>query len=141
VKRGGWKVDVPVTVSARMRMGGAWWTSRRRIALLGIFAILFQAMLFAWHHHAHLFTLRSAPVAVPLAADCDQVPASADDTIGFQKVRTYRFPGAPGNGFCARTSAISAAVRTATPTACGGDLPGRSDFASRFGRCGGACGR
>jgi hypothetical protein len=66
-----------------MRMGGAWWTSRRRIALLGIFAILFQAMLFAWHHHAHLFTLRSAPVAVPLAADCDQVPASADDNCQF----------------------------------------------------------
>jgi hypothetical protein len=81
---GGWKVDVPLTVSARMRIGGAWWTSRRRTAFLGIFAILFQAMLCAWHHHAHPFTLRNAPAAVALAApNGDQVPASADDNCQF----------------------------------------------------------
>jgi hypothetical protein len=66
-----------------MRIGGAWWTSRRRTVLLGIFAILFQAMLCAWHHHAHPFTLRSAPAAVALAADDDEVPVSADDNCQF----------------------------------------------------------
>jgi hypothetical protein len=83
VVTGGWKVEVPLTVSASMRTGGAWWTSRRRTALLGIFAIFFQAMLCAWHHHAHPFTLRSASGAVALAADGDQVPAWADDNCQF----------------------------------------------------------
>jgi hypothetical protein len=34
---------------------------RRRVALLGIFAILLQAALFAWHHHPLLLSSHGAP--------------------------------------------------------------------------------
>ena len=81
---GGRKVDVPVSVSARLRIGGVWWISPRKTALLGIFAILFQAMLFAWHNHAHPLSLRSAPAALALAAaNDDRVPTSSEDDCEF----------------------------------------------------------
>jgi hypothetical protein len=54
--------------------------SRRAIAILGIFAILFQAMLFAWHVHAHPRSSRAASAVVALAAASDQeMPAAAED--------------------------------------------------------------
>ena len=81
---GGQKVDVPLSVSARVRIGRAWWTSRRKIALLGIFAIFFQAMLCAWHHHAYPLSLRSTPAVVALkTANDDHAPASAADDCQF----------------------------------------------------------
>jgi len=45
-------------------------TARRRAALIGVAAILFQAFLFGWHHHA-LASIHSADE--PLA------PATAED--------------------------------------------------------------
>ena len=81
---GGRKVDVLLSVSARVRIGGAWWTSRRKTALLGVFAIFFQAMLCAWHHHAYPLSPRSTPAVVALTtANDDHGPASADDDCQF----------------------------------------------------------
>ena len=54
--------------------------SRRATVTLGIFAILFQAMLFAWHDHAHPRSSRAASAVVALAAATDQeMPAPAED--------------------------------------------------------------
>jgi hypothetical protein len=52
--------------------------SRRATAILGIFVILLQAMLFAWHDHAHPLSSRAAS-AVVAASGGDQMPAPAED--------------------------------------------------------------
>jgi len=46
--------------------------------MLGIFAILFQAMLFAWHDHVRPRSSRAASEIVT-ASGGDQMPASAED--------------------------------------------------------------
>jgi hypothetical protein len=52
---------------------------RRAYALVGTFAVLFQAVLSAWHHHPASFHVRSAVGAESLAAPiCPVVPALAD---------------------------------------------------------------
>jgi hypothetical protein len=52
--------------------------ARRRIALLGVAAILFQALLFGWHHHE--FPLRqSGPAAILSNASQPLAPSTADD--------------------------------------------------------------
>lgn len=52
---------------------------RRAHALVGIFAILFQAVLSAWHHHPASFHVRLAGAAATLAAPTSPVmPAFAD---------------------------------------------------------------
>ena len=53
--------------------------SRRAIAILGIFAILYQAMLFAWHVHAQPRSSRAASAVVALAATSDQEMPAAED--------------------------------------------------------------
>jgi len=50
---------------------------RRFTALVAVFAVIFQALLFAWHHHELPFVLRGAPVAVA-AATGSAAPALAD---------------------------------------------------------------
>src|SRR5262249_9365426 len=42
-------------------------TPRRETALLGVFAILLQAVLFAWHNHPLPFSLPSAPAILASA--------------------------------------------------------------------------
>src|SRR5438105_12091888 len=62
--------------SIGVRLGRA---RRRAYALVGTFAILFQAVLFAWHHHPAAFHARSAGAAATLAAPTTPVmPALAD---------------------------------------------------------------
>jgi hypothetical protein len=53
---------------------------RRRVsALVGTFAILLQAVLFAWHHHPASFHIRSATAVTTLATPTSPVmPALAD---------------------------------------------------------------
>jgi hypothetical protein len=60
------------------------WTSkskspapRRRAALLGIFAILLQAVLFGWHNHPLPFSPRGAPAVLWAAGQ--EVPGLVDD--------------------------------------------------------------
>lgn len=53
--------------------------ARRRIALIGVAAILFQAILFGWHHHA-LALGRSGPAATLSNASQPLPPASAEDS-------------------------------------------------------------
>ena len=57
-----------VRLSVGVRFGRARQRGRRAGALAGIFAILFQAVLFAWHHHEVSFHVRSAPAVTILEA-------------------------------------------------------------------------
>ena len=56
-------------------------TARRRVARLAIFAVLFQAMLFGWHHHSLPAMARSAHPTVSLpSAGLPLSPATAEDS-------------------------------------------------------------
>ena len=52
-------------------------TPRRFTALVAVFAVIFQALLFAWHHHELPFASRGAPVVVAAATGW-AAPALAD---------------------------------------------------------------
>jgi hypothetical protein len=68
-----------VHLSIGVRLDRARQRRRRAYALLGTFAILFQAVLFAWHYHTASFHVRSAGAAPTLAAPISPVmPALAD---------------------------------------------------------------
>jgi len=54
-------------------------TARRRTALIGVAAILFQAFLFGWHHHALALPGGSGPIASIHSADQPLAPATAED--------------------------------------------------------------
>jgi hypothetical protein len=53
--------------------------ARRRIALLGCLAILFQAILFGWHHHELALPSHSARLAAYVEASAPLAPATAED--------------------------------------------------------------
>lgn len=54
--------------------------ARRRVALLGIVTVLFQAILFGWHHHPLPLAGRGAqPVAVVSNPAAPISPADAED--------------------------------------------------------------
>jgi hypothetical protein len=59
------------------RIGKRLYEPRRITAIIGSFAILVQAMLFAWHHHPLPFSPRGAP-AVAVAQTGPELPALAD---------------------------------------------------------------
>jgi hypothetical protein len=68
-----------VRLSMGVRLGRARQRRRRGCALVGTFAILLQAVLFAWHHHAASFHLRSAGAVTTVVAPAAPVmPALAD---------------------------------------------------------------
>jgi hypothetical protein len=54
-------------------------TARRRVALIGIAAILLQALLFGWHHHAVALPGDSGPIASIHSTDQPLAPATAED--------------------------------------------------------------
>src|SRR5207248_2859220 len=54
-------------------------TEHRPIALIAIAAILFQAFLFGWHHHALALPQSYGPIASIHSADQPLVPATAED--------------------------------------------------------------
>jgi hypothetical protein len=68
-----------VRLSIGVRFDRARQRRRRAGALVGTFAILFQAVLFAWHHHPASFHARSSGAVTTLAAPAPPVmPALAD---------------------------------------------------------------
>jgi hypothetical protein len=53
---------------------------RRRVALLGVIAILIQAVLFGWHHHAlALPAVGDQPIVAVANAATQPSPAAAED--------------------------------------------------------------
>jgi len=76
---GGCKFEMGVGVCAGVRIGRARRIPRRAAALVGILAILLQATLSAWHHHAPPVYSRAALAVTTLAAPPSPVmPSSAD---------------------------------------------------------------
>ena len=68
-----------VRLSIGVRLGRARQRERRGCALVGMFAILLQAVLFAWHHHAASFHVRAAGAVTTVVAPTSPVmPALAD---------------------------------------------------------------
>ena len=56
-------------------------TPRRRVARLAVFAVLFQAMLFGWHHHSLPAMARSGhPILSLHNASLPLSPATAEDS-------------------------------------------------------------
>jgi hypothetical protein len=51
----------------------------RRVALIGVAAILFQAFLFGWHHHALALPQSSGPIASLHSATQPPEPATAEE--------------------------------------------------------------
>jgi len=69
----------------RLNLAMGTWTAkpslpapRRGTALLAVFAILLQAILFAWHHHPLPLSSRGAPTVLAAPAT-DHTPVLADD--------------------------------------------------------------
>ena len=81
VRRGGTEIDV-----CRRSASGVWTGKpgqrgpRRGIALLAVFAVFLQAMLFAWHSHPLAVASRGiSGVPTATAAAEHQAPGTADD--------------------------------------------------------------
>jgi hypothetical protein len=53
--------------------------ARRRVALIGVAAILFQAFLFGWHHHALALLQSFGPIASLQSPTQPLSPASSED--------------------------------------------------------------
>jgi hypothetical protein len=58
---------------------GAATKPRRRVALLGVAAMLFQAVLFGWHHHGAAVRAGSGPIASIHNATQPLAPAAAEE--------------------------------------------------------------
>ena len=58
---------------------GATRKTRRRVALFGVAAILFQAVLFGWHHHGVAVRAGSGPIASLHNATQPLTPAAAEE--------------------------------------------------------------
>ena len=74
---------------------------RRGTALLAVFAILLQAVLFAWHHHPFALSSRGAPAVLAAPATGDTAPVLADDdcpicfALSHHSAAPVDFPAAP----------------------------------------------
>ena len=53
--------------------------ARRRVTLIGVAAILFQAFLFGWHHHSLALPQNSGPTASLQSATQPLAPATAEE--------------------------------------------------------------
>jgi hypothetical protein len=74
--------------------------SQRRVALLGVFTILFHALLFGWHHHPLPLSAHSAQPTIGLAKAAPLSPATAEDGCEIC-VALHHLSAAPGEFFAA----------------------------------------
>jgi len=70
-------------------------TARRRVALLGVAAILFQAILFGWHHHDLVLSSRGIQPEVHAAGTVPLGPATEEDGCDTCQA-LHHMTGAPG---------------------------------------------
>jgi hypothetical protein len=72
---------VGLSFFAVIRIGAPWYAAPRRVtAVIASFALLSQAMLFAWHHHPHPLPLHELSTAGFVAVANDHpVPPLADN--------------------------------------------------------------
>jgi hypothetical protein len=81
---------------------------RRRVALLGILAILFQAILFGWHHHPLILASHGAPPVAHGADGAPLSPATAEDDCDICQA-LHHLNGAPGEFVVLAAPGIAAA--------------------------------
>ncbi len=67
---------------------------QRRLALLGVAAILFQAILFGWHYHELALPSRGAQPALHAAGTAPPAPSSAADDCDIC-IALHHFSAAP----------------------------------------------
>jgi len=76
---GRWEPRRRAGISAELRIARLYRITRQSVALVAILAVLLQAILFAWHHHALPFRARATAAVTTLAAPTSPaIPASAD---------------------------------------------------------------
>ncbi|HKM72098.1 MAG TPA: hypothetical protein VJX94_18910 [Stellaceae bacterium] len=74
---------------------------RRGTALLAVFAILLQAVLFAWHHHPLPLSSQGVPIVLAAPATGHTAPVLADDdcpicfALSHHSAAPVDFPAAP----------------------------------------------
>jgi hypothetical protein len=76
--RKGFEVKFGLSFFATSRIEAPWYAPRRGTAVIASFAILFQAVLFGWHHHPLPFAWRSASTTLVLTPTGPEVPAAVD---------------------------------------------------------------
>ena len=97
-------------------------TARRRVALIGVAAILFQALLFGWHHHGLHLAARGEPAA-SVYDSLQQIPAAAgEDSCEICAVLHHQSASPLAFAMPPTPSAIASAIEL--PAA---DLPDRAD--------------
>lgn len=88
---------------------------RRYGARLGFFAVLFQAILFGWHHHELTFAGR---LAVPVVENPASVPQVDDDADGCEICQVlHHLTAAPAEFVTAPPPAAAANIAAAHETA------------------------
>ena len=102
--------------------------ARRRIALIGVAAILLQALLFGWHHHE--FALgRSGPAATLSNASQPLAPASAKELCEICSILHHQSAAPLAFMMPAIPSSIESAINP--PSAASPDGSGTSGFRAR----------
>jgi len=97
-------------------------TRRRRVALIGVAAILFQALLFGWHHHGLHLAARGGPAA-SVYDGLRQMPAAAgEDSCEICAVLHHQNASPLAFAMPPTPSAIASAIEL--PAA---DFPDRAD--------------
>lgn len=85
--------------------------TRWSAARLGLFAVLFQAILFGWHHHDLVFAGRHG---APVAANPTAPPQAADDEDGCEICQVLHHLTAAPIDLAAAPSALALAAPCAT---------------------------
>src|SRR5205823_13126709 len=85
--------DIEIMSGARCR---ARMTARRRVALIGVAAILFQAILFGWHHHGLALATHGGSIA-SVYNTLQETPATvAEDSCEICAVLRHQSASPPG---------------------------------------------
>lgn len=82
---------------------------QRRVALIGVFAILFQALLFGWHHHPLALSSHRPQALANLAKAAPLAPAAAEDGCEICAALQH-WSAAPGEFFAAIQPAAAAPI-------------------------------
>jgi hypothetical protein len=80
---------------------------QRGVALFGVYAILFQALLFGWHHHPLLGVSHNAAPVVGLAKAAPDSPVTAEDGCEICAA-LHHLSAAPGEFFATMTPGAAA---------------------------------
>jgi len=96
-------------------------TARRRVALIGVAAILFQAILFGWHHHALALATHGGSIASVYNALQEMPAAVAEGSCEICAVLYHQNASPPGCTAPPTPSATASSIYLPAPV-----FPGRT---------------